>query len=505
MTEAEYAFCRLRRAAGLLAAALAPLRGYADTAGGASPEPSSRLYITVGFTVLLLGLLAYLMLLRHLLARRTRALEKHVDDTARLGDELPDTVLFRLEYSRSGGFVFRSISKGYKALMGIDRERLLSHAKLAFDHLYEEDIPALQMAYRVACNTMRPASLKIRALDISGNLKWLHLRAVPHREDDIIIWDGIVQNITEEQLTEGTLREEKRNLQNLFETIDDFMLVCDMHGNLLHANPAVGQRMGYTLPELAEMSLYELYPEHQRTEIYQIVALMQSEESATCGLPFATRNGDLIPVEMNLFQGSWKYRRAIFAIARDTTHRRQTENALRESQQMLQLIMDTIPMSVFWKNRDSVYLGSNKAFLKECGLEDVNDVIGRNPYDLFDEETAAQLVAYDQQVVASNQPMLNSLLPYRRPDTTIGRREANRIPLHNEAGEAVGVLETWRDVTEQNQAEERLKRTVEDMERFNQLMRGRERRTLELKAEVNRLLEELGRACKYQTTADDLS
>jgi hypothetical protein len=66
----------------------------------------------------------------------------------------------------------------------------------------------------------------------------------------------------------------------------------------------------------------------------------------------------------------------------------------------------------------------------------------------------------------------------------------------------VGILGMWRDVTEQKQAEERLKRTLEDMERFNQLMLGRERRTLELKAEVNDLLEEQGKSAKYRTSSD---
>ena len=68
-----------------------------------------------------------------------------------------------------------------------------------------------------------------------------------------------------------------------------------------------------------------------------------------------------------------------------------------------------------------------------------------------------------------------------------------------------GVLGVWRDVTEQNRGEDRLKRTLEDMERFNQLMRGRERRTLELKAEINALLLELERPSKYKTTTDTLS
>jgi PAS domain S-box-containing protein len=231
---------------------------------------------------------------------------------------------------------------------------------------------------------------------------------------------------------------------------------------------------------------------------------MQTEQSTTSSLPLCAKSAAEIPVEMKLFQGSWRNRMAIFGIARDTTHRHRTESALRESQQMLQLIMDTIPMSVFWKNTDSECLGCNRAFIRECGLESAADVIGKKPYDLFDVETATTLVAHDRQVVSANESMFNIMLPYRRADGTSGQHEAGKIPLRNEKGEAVGVLEIWRDVTEQNQSEERLKRTLEDMERFNQLMRGRERRTLELKTEVNQLLMELGRGEKYNTTSEGL-
>jgi hypothetical protein len=59
-------------------------------------------------------------------------------------------------------------------------------------------------------------------------------------------------------------------------------------------------------------------------------------------------------------------------------------------------------------------------------------------------------------------------------------------------------------VSEKNQAEERLKRTLEDMERFNHLMRGRERRTLELKTEINQLLKLLGQVPKYENTMENL-
>jgi PAS domain S-box-containing protein len=185
----------------------------------------------------------------------------------------------------------------------------------------------------------------------------------------------------------------------------------------------------------------------------------------------------------------------------EISQRLRAESSLRESQQMLRLIMDTIPMSVYWKDTDSVYLGCNKTFIKECGLSTIDDVVGKTPFDVFDKDTAPSVIARDQQVITTNQSMYDYVLKYTT-DGSIGWREASKMPLHDEDGQAVGIMGVWRDVTEQNQDAERLKQTLEDMERFNQLMRGRERRTLELKAEINSLLEELGRQIKYKTSKD---
>ncbi len=475
--------------------------GYLDYLG----SDTSIISIFISSIALLLGFLIHLQQTRKNLSKKTSALEKSEKHLRLMGDNLPNITIFQLEHSPRNGFSFRYLGKDYERVTGIGRDRVMHDAKLAFDHIYEADIPSLKEAYRLAGKTLEPADLDIRVLDISGNLKWLRISAVPHHENDGLVWDGVMQDISESKNVEGALVEEKHNFQNLFETIEDFLLVCDMNGNLLHTNPSVELRLEYSGEELGEMSLFELYPEHLRPEAYQIVALMQSEQSTTCGLPFQMKSGGTIPVEMNVFQGSWQNRKAMFGVARDTSSRRQAETALRESQEMLQLIIDTIPVSIFWKDKDSVYLGCNKAFIKEYGFDDIDDVIGKTPYDLFSPEVATALIASDQQVTITNQPLLNVLHSYSRPDGSAGWREASKIPLHDENHRAVGALGVWRDVTEQNQAEERLKRTLEDMERFNQLMRGRERRTLELKAEINRLLEELGRQVKYQTTTDDLA
>jgi PAS domain S-box-containing protein len=412
--------------------------------------------------------------------------------------------IFQLMCTNDGTFRFSFMSKGYERILGFSCQDALADAQAVFDHVYETDIPVLKEAFLRGRDELVPADIELRALDAGGYLKWLKINAMPNIDSGALVWDGFIQDISIVKNNEAAIVEENRNFQNLFHTIDDFLFVCDMDGRLLHTNPSVEDRLKYTREELDSMSLFELYPREARAEAYRVVARLQSESSLTSGLPLQAKNGAIISVETNAFQGIWKNQQAIFGVSRDIARRQQTENALRESQRMLQLIIDTIPMSIFWKDRDSVYLGCNRTFIGECGLGSTDEVIGKTPADLFDADKAAKVIERDLKVISTNESQINLREPHTHPDGTIGWREISLIPLKDGHDRATGVLGVWRDVSEKNLAEDRLKRTLEDMERFNQLMRGRERRTLELKAEINQLLHLLGQPPKYETTMDTL-
>jgi PAS domain S-box-containing protein len=456
--------------------------------------------------ILLTGMLLHMRRMRMALEKEAVALRKSESHLRTVGDNLADITIFQLiRDNESGMFGFGYIGKGLEHILGINREQFMTDAHLALDFVYEDDLPRLAEAMQSAVAELKPANMEIRVLNVDGIYKWLHISAIPQPIDNTLVWDGFMMDISIRKDAEQTLAEESQNFQNLFETIDDFLLVCDLEGRLQHTNPAIGKRLGYSYSELSGMTIYELYPKDERTAVYRTVAELKSEASVTCDLPLKMRSGTPIPVEMNLFQGTWKNEKALFGVARDVARFQQTENALRESERILQLIIDSIPLSIFWKDQDSVYLGCNKSFIHECHLEHIDNVIGKTPFDLFDEKHALDILERDLDVLNANEALMNHSEAHPLPDGTMGRREVSLIPMRDEAGHAVGVLGVWRDVTEQNKAEERLKRTLEDMERFNQLMRGRERRTLELKDEINDLLLELGRDRKYRTTSKDVA
>jgi PAS domain S-box-containing protein len=134
---------------------------------------------------------------------------------------------------------------------------------------------------------------------------------------------------------------------------------------------------------------------------------------------------------------------------------------------MLQLVLDTIPVRVFWKDRDSVYLGCNRLLLEDAGLSSAAGIIGRNDYELPWQDQAELYRADDRLVMETGK----SKLAYEEPQTTPeGRRiwlRTFKVPLRDEEGGVIGVLGTYEDITERKQSDERQAQLIAELESAN--------------------------------------
>ncbi|MBN2702659.1 MAG: PAS domain S-box protein [Pontiellaceae bacterium] len=470
-----------------------------------APLFSDKQIITILFMVsfLLLGILFYLVRMRSGLEVKTQALKKSDLCRKTISENLPKRFLFQLIYEPpTNQFKFTFISNRYERVLRLDRNVLLDNAALALKQVHPDDLPLLQKTFDEARERLEPASIEIRVFEADKTLRRLHVSAIPQYCDGTLVWDGFMQDITDAKRSEHHLAEEHQNFRQLFSAMEEFLIVCDPTGRILHTNPAVGKRLGYSAAELSGMHLFDLYPDDAQPEIRSVLEQLRSTSSGSCSQSLQMKSGAEIMVEMNLFQGTWERQPALIGVAHDIARYRQVESALRESRRILQLIIDSIPMSVFWKDRDSVYLGCNTTFIDQCRLCSHSDVIGKTPLDLFEEATALQVIEQDQEIISSNQAQMKRLKRYVHPDEKAGWREISTVPLRNTKGQAVGVLGIWNDITERKNAEDKLQETLKTLERFNQLMRKREIRTLELKAEVNHLCAELEWPQKYRTTID---
>ncbi|MBN2365435.1 MAG: PAS domain-containing protein, partial [Calditrichaeota bacterium] len=161
-------------------------------------------------------------------------------------------------------------------------------------------------------------------------------------------------------------------------------------------------------------------------------------------------------IEIKLFQniaGNLTY--AISSL-RTKRNLKKIREDLQESRQMLQLVMDTIPVRLFWKDKKFRYLGCNKAFATDAGLNSPEEIIGKNDFELSWKETAPLYRSDDQEIIAKNISKINYEEPQVRENGKQLWLRTTKIPLINENGEVIGLFGSYEDITEKKNAEEAL-------------------------------------------------
>ncbi len=135
------------------------------------------------------------------------------------------------------------------------------------------------------------------------------------------------------------------------------------------------------------------------------------------------------------------------------------EAALRESQQIIRAIVDTVPARIFWKDKNLVYLGCNEPFARDAGFDRPEDVVGKDDYQMGWRDQAELYRGDDREVIETGQSKLLIKEPQTTPDGKTITLLTNKVPLRNVDGEVFGMLGTYMDVTERERAEEALRQS----------------------------------------------
>ena len=152
----------------------------------------------------------------------------------------------------------------------------------------------------------------------------------------------------------------------------------------------------------------------------------------------------------------------------DITAHKQSEEALRQNHAMLDTILNAIPQSVFWKDRDSRYLGCNARFAEAVGLQSPHEIVGKTDFDLpWPREEAEAYRADDRQVMAYNSPKTHIVEPLQQADGSRIWIDTTKIPLRDGQGRVDGILGVYEDITTRKQVEERLRDSEERFKRVS--------------------------------------
>lgn len=120
---------------------------------------------------------------------------------------------------------------------------------------------------------------------------------------------------------------------------------------------------------------------------------------------------------------------------------------------MLSSVLDAIPVRVFWKDKQSQFMGANRLFLEDAGLTDIEQLVGKSDFDMpWAEDFADKFRQDDATVIASGEAKLQLeelLLDAEGNEVWVS---TNKAPLTNDKEEIIGVLGTYEDISKAKQA-----------------------------------------------------
>ncbi|MCP4217704.1 MAG: PAS domain S-box protein, partial [bacterium] len=143
----------------------------------------------------------------------------------------------------------------------------------------------------------------------------------------------------------------------------------------------------------------------------------------------------------------------------------ESEAHLRDSRRVLQMVMNTIPQFLFWKDLDSVYLGCNMNFSRVAGFDNPEDIEGKTDYDMPWKKGEADFFREcDRKVMDNDSPEYHIIEPQLQANGKQAWVDTNKLPLHDEDGNVVGILGLYEDITKRKLQEEELRRYREQLE-----------------------------------------
>jgi PAS domain S-box-containing protein len=288
----------------------------------------------------------------------------------------------------------------------------------------------------------------------------------------LIAFALIYKSEVRREKTEKALRESEEKYRIVANFNYDWEEWLDPEGDLIYVSPSFERITGYPVKEfLANPDLIKtiLHPEDREFVSGHYKELLKQGEEI-CNLEY--RILDQAGKERWISHycqpvygedGRWLGRRSS---NRDITERKKAEQSLRESEKKYRTLLENLPQLIFLKDKNSVYISSNKNYCKSLGIKP-EEIKGKTDFDFYPKELAQKYRKDDWEVMRTGKTM-------EVVEEYIEKKEKKivqtvKTPVSGNDGKPIGVLGTFWDITERKKVDEALR---ESEKKYRALFEG---------------------------------
>ena len=305
------------------------------------------------------------------------------------------------------------------------------------------------------------AAVMREALDTLQSTGTWHGTFKNRRKDGAIIYCEAVINrlevqgrtlmvAVEQDVTERLRAQEQIQMQaRVLESMAEAVLLVDEAGTIVLTNPALDAMLGYEQGRLPGQPMSNVTGhslEEHRRDFRRTLTEVKAHGSSAGEYLARRKDGSLIEVEIRSSGVKFGGRFHLVIVGQDITARKQSEQALRQSEETLRAFLSSVPTPALLLDREGTILVCNEVLSRSLGLP-AGEVSGKKIFDLLEPDVGERRRAMFDQVIRSRQPA-------QFEDTRAGRHFMNFAnPVLDPASNVTRVAALALDITERKRAE----------------------------------------------------
>ncbi len=292
----------------------------------------------------------------------------------------------------------------------------------------------------------------------------------------------------------------EKKFRNIFENANDGIIYLNNLGKIIDVNEQAVQLFGGTKEELINKHFTKIgvFSVKKIQNMLDNFKKAIYNEKFLLDITIANKKGKHIELECSTSRIRYKEKTTgIIVIARDITEQKQSEKALKASEEKYRALVETTDTGYLILDEIGRVVDANHEYIRMTGHKTLKDIFGRSVI----EWTAIYDLKKNEQEVKKcmEQGFVKNLeIDYVDKDGSITPIEINAKVVESEEG--LRILSLCRDITERKKIEKELQNRLNELEAYHKITMGREGRIIELKSEINKLLRKLGQEDKFKIT-----
>ena len=288
----------------------------------------------------------------------------------------------------------------------------------------------------------------------------------------------------EELLHEPLTRIELNKLrESVWHSSNEAIRITDSDGVIVDANGAYCRFAGMGQEELIGKDFAVVYDRSIDPSILMDKHKKRFKERSIeplAGRQIHFANGKVVFAETsNAFIEGCNVQTFLLSIFRDTTERRQLEQALERERGLLRTVINNLPDRIFAKDIESKFIINNEAHLQALGVGSQVETTGKTDFDFRPRDLAEQMFRDDREVIDSGKRIVEKEERAHDQSGKATRLLVTKVPMCDRNGGVIGLVGISRDVTRRFEAEEALKESERAYhELFNNAVQGMFRSTV---------------------------